>query len=57
MIEPPERTFIGRIFDKIENSGVRIRTYNNQMMFLIKSEIIQEVMIGTIELYQDKIMM
>ena len=29
VIEKPERTFIGRMFDKIENSGVRIRTYNN----------------------------
>tara|TARA_B100001939_G_scaffold46602_1_gene36154 strand:+ start:225 stop:1091 length:867 start_codon:yes stop_codon:yes gene_type:complete len=29
VIEKPKRTFIGRMFDKIENSGVRVRTYNN----------------------------
>lgn len=29
VIEKPKRTFIGRVFDKIENSGVRVRTYNN----------------------------
>ena len=29
VIEKPNRTFIGRLFDKIENSNVRVRTYEN----------------------------
>ena len=29
VIEKPNRTFIGRLFDKIEDAGVRVRTYDN----------------------------
>ena len=29
VIEKPNRNFIGRLFDKIEDSGVRVRTYTN----------------------------
>ena len=29
VIEKPNRNFIGRLFDKIEDTGVRVRTYNN----------------------------
>lgn len=29
VIEKRDKTFIGRMFDKIENSGVRVRTYEN----------------------------
>ena len=29
VIEKPNRNFIGRLFDKIEDAGVRVRTYDN----------------------------
>jgi len=29
VIEKPNRTFIGRLFDKIEDAGVKVRTYDN----------------------------
>ena len=29
VIEKPNRNFIGRLFDKFEDAGVRVRTYTN----------------------------